>query len=390
MITLLSKIFIPDSKNYQDTKVRYAYGLLCGIVGIVLNVMLFAIKMLAGTLGHSIAITADAFNNLSDAGSSLVTLLGFRLATMEPDPEHPFGHGRIEYVSGLIVSGIIILMGFELLKDSVDKIIHPQTTTFSAMVLFILLISILVKLYMAFYNRKIAEKIDSSAMKATGMDSLSDVAATGIVLLSMIISHFWGLQIDGICGLIVAVIIILAGFSAGKETISPLLGQPPEPEFVDEIEKIVMSQEGIVGVHDLVVHNYGPGRVMISLHAEVPANTDIMVSHDIIDLTEHKLKQQLKCDAVIHMDPVETDNPKVDELKEKVCRVVTRWNAKATIHDFRVVFGNTHSNLIFDVVVPYTVKLTEGEITEELQKNIWEYVGKEYQLVLNIDRSYLL
>lgn len=390
MITLLSKIFIPDSKNYQDTKVRYAYGLLCGIVGIVLNVMLFSIKMLAGTLGHSIAITADAFNNLSDAGSSLVTLLGFRLATMEPDPEHPFGHGRIEYVSGLIVSGIIILMGFELLKDSVDKIIHPQTTTFSALVLFILLISILVKLYMAFYNRKIAEKIDSSAMKATGMDSLSDVAATGIVLLSMIISHFWGLQIDGICGLIVAVIIILAGFSAGKETISPLLGQPPEPEFVDEIEKIVMSQEGIVGVHDLVVHNYGPGRVMISLHAEVPANTDIMVSHDIIDLTEHKLKQQLKCDAVIHMDPVETDNPKVDELKEKVCRVVTRWNAKATIHDFRVVFGNTHSNLIFDVVVPYAVKLTEGEITEELQKNIWEYVGKEYQLVLNIDRSYLL
>lgn len=390
MITLLSKIFIPDSKNYQDTKVRYAYGLLCGIVGIVLNVMLFAIKMLAGTLGHSIAITADAFNNLSDAGSSLVTLLGFRLATMEPDPEHPFGHGRIEYVSGLIVSGIIILMGFELLKDSVDKIIHPQTTTFSALVLFILLISILVKLYMAFYNRKIAAKIDSSAMKATGMDSLSDVVATGIVLLSMIISHFWGLQIDGICGLIVAVIIILAGFSAGKETISPLLGQPPEPEFVDEIEKIVMSQEGIVGVHDLVVHNYGPGRVMISLHVEVPANTDIMVSHDIIDLTEHKLKQQLKCDAVIHMDPVETDNPKVDELKEKVCRVVTRWNAKATIHDFRVVFGNTHSNLIFDVVVPYTVKLTEGEITEELQKNIWEYVGKEYQLVLNIDRSYLL
>lgn len=390
MITLLSKIFIPDSKNYQDTKVRYAYGLLCGIVGIVLNVVLFAIKMLAGTLGHSIAITADAFNNLSDAGSSLVTLLGFRLATMEPDPEHPFGHGRIEYVSGLIVSGIIILMGFELLKDSVDKIIHPHTTTFSALVLFILLISILAKLYMAFYNRKIAEKIDSSAMKATGMDSLSDVAATGIVLLSMIISHFWRLQIDGICGLIVAVIIILAGFSAGKETISPLLGQPPEPEFVDEIEKIVMSQEGIVGVHDLVVHNYGPGRVMISLHAEVPANTDIMVSHDIIDLTEHKLKQQLKCDAVIHMDPVETDNPKVDELKEKVCQVVTRWNAKATIHDFRVVFGNTHSNLIFDVVVPYAVKLTEGEITEELQKNIWEYVGKEYQLVLNIDRSYLL
>lgn len=292
MITLLSKIFIKDRKNYQDTKVRYAYGLLCGIVGIVLNVMLFAIKMVAGILGNSIAITADAFNNLSDAGSSVVTLLGFRLATIEPDPEHPFGHGRIEYISGLIVSGIIILMGFELLKDSVDKIIHPQATAFSGLVLFILIISILVKLYMAFYNRRLAEKIDSAAMRATGMDSLSDVAATGIVLLSMIISHFCGVQIDGICGVIVAVIILIAGFSAGKETVSPLLGQPPEPEFVDEIEKIVMAQEGIVGVHDLVVHNYGPGRVMISLHAEVPANMDIMYSHDVIDLTEHKLDRK--------------------------------------------------------------------------------------------------
>ena len=389
MITLLSKIFIKDRKNYQDTKVRYAYGLLCGIVGIVLNVMLFAIKMVAGILGNSIAITADAFNNLSDAGSSVVTLLGFRLATIEPDPEHPFGHGRIEYISGLIVSGIIILMGFELLKDSVDKIIHPQATAFSGLVLFILIISILVKLYMAFYNRRLAEKIDSAAMRATGMDSLSDVAATGIVLLSMIISHFCVVQIDGICGVIVAVIILIAGFSAGKETVSPLLGQPPEPEFVDEIEKIVMAQEGIVGVHDLVVHNYGPGRVMISLHAEVPANMDIMYSHDVIDLTEHKLKQELKCDAVIHMDPVETDNQQVSDLKKKVQQVISEWNEKATIHDFRVVFGNTHSNLIFDVVVPYSVKRSESEITGEIQKCIWEEIGKEYMAVINIDHSYV-
>lgn len=389
MITFLSKIFIPNAKDYQNTKVRYAYGILCGVVGIVLNVFLFAIKMIAGTLGNSIAITADAFNNLSDAGSSVVTLLGFKLSATEPDPEHPFGHGRIEYISGLIVSGIIMLMGFELLKDSVDKILHPQETTFSPLVCGILCISVGVKLYMAYYNRSLAEKIDSAAMKATGTDSLSDVIATLLVLFSMFISHLCHVQVDGICGVIVAGIILMAGFSAGKETLSPLLGQSPDPAFVKEIEELVLGQDGIVGVHDLVVHDYGPGRVMISLHAEVPADVNIMDSHDVIDRTEHLIKKSLKCEAVIHMDPVEVNNPQVNALKEKVLALIRDWKEEATIHDFRVVFGNTHSNLIFDVVIPHKTKETEEQIRSDIQGMVWEKIGKEYMVVVEIDHSYV-
>lgn len=389
MITILSKLFIPNSQDYQDAKVRNAYGTLCGAVGIFLNICLFALKFLAGIISHSIAITADAFNNLSDAGSSVVTLLGFKLSEAEPDPEHPFGHGRIEYISGLIVSGIIILMGFELLKDSVDKIVHPQDISFSVLVLVILLISIGVKLYMAFYNRSLAAKIDSAAMKATGTDSLSDVLATSIVLISMVVAHLTGFHIDGVCGVIVACIILMAGFSAGKETMSPLLGQPPEKEFVEEIEKIVLEQDGIVGIHDLVVHDYGPGRVMISLHAEVPAKVDVLASHDIIDVTEQILKNQLKCDAVIHMDPIEVDNEDVKKFRKQVKEIVEQWNGEAGIHDFRVVFGTTHTNLIFDVVLPFSVKESHETVREELQQLVWEKIGKEYMIVINIDRSYV-
>ncbi len=388
MITLLSRIFIKSPDDYQDVRVRHAYGMLCGMVGIVLNLVLFTIKVIAGLLSKSIAITADAFNNLSDAGSSVVTLIGFKLASSEPDPEHPFGHGRIEYLSGLLVSGIIVIMGVELLKDSIDKIIHPTDTVFSFWVIFVLVISILVKLYMAFYNNTLGKKMNSAAMRATGTDSLSDVIATSVVLISTLVSHFFGLHIDGICGLVVALVIVFAGLSAGKETVAPLLGQPPEKEFVEEIEKIVMAQDGIVGIHDLVVHNYGPGRVMISLHAEVPAKVDIMTSHDIIDVTEHLLKKQLKCDAVIHMDPVETEDVRVIDLKDKVSMIVKEWCAEASIHDFRVVFGNTHNNLIFDVVVPFARRETEEEIRLEIQNRIWDTLGKEYMAVIDIDRDY--
>lgn len=388
MITFLSKVFIKDRDNYQDKEVRNAYGVLCGIVGIFFNIMLFLIKFFAGVISHSIAITADAFNNLSDAGSSVVTLLGFKLSSAEPDPEHPFGHGRIEYISGLIVACLIVLMGFELMKDSVNKIIHPQDTAFSTLVFAILTLSIAVKLYMAYYNRSLAGKIDSAAMKATGTDSLSDALATTIVLISMIVGHYTSLHIDGICGVIVAAIILYAGYSAGKETVTPLLGQPPEPEFVNEVERIVMSQEGIVGIHDLIVHDYGPGRVMISLHAEVPANVDIMVSHDVIDVTEHTLKTTLKCDAIIHMDPVVTDDPRVDELKARIRELVKEWNKDASMHDFRVVFGTTHTNILFDVVAPYSVKISEDNIKSQLQEMIWEKIGQQYMAVIDIDRSY--
>lgn len=389
MVTLLAKLCIKDYKNYEDTKVRERYGILSGAVGIALNVVLFILKFFAGLLSHSIAITADAFNNLSDAGSSVITLLGFKLSSAEPDSEHPFGHGRIEYLSGLLVSAIIVIMGFELLRDSVDKIIHPQDMVFSPLVIAILIASIAVKMYMAYYNTSLAKKIDSAAMKATATDSMSDSLATFIVLISTIFCEFTSLHIDGYCGVIVAAIVIWAGLSAGKETVDPLLGQPPEQGFVDRIEDIVMAQPGIIGVHDLVVHNYGPGRVMISLHAEVPANIDVMESHDVIDRTEHILKQQLHCEAVIHMDPVVTDDPRVDELRDAVKDVVVKWNENASIHDFRVVFGNTHTNLVFDIVVPYQMKDSEKDIQKAIQTRVWEAVGKQYFVAMDIDRQYV-
>ena len=389
MVRLLAKMFIKDYKNYKDTNVRERYGILSGCVGILLNAMLFGIKFFAGLLSHSIAITADAFNNLSDAGSSVITLLGFKLSSADPDPEHPFGHGRLEYLSGLLVSAIIVIMGCELLRDSVEKIIHPQDMDFSPLVIIILLVSIAVKLYMAYYNRSLADKLDSAAMRATATDSMSDTLATFIVLVSTIFCEFSSLHIDGYCGLIVALIVIWAGLSAGKETVDPLLGQAPEAGFVDRIEEIVMAQDGIIGVHDLVVHDYGPGRLMISLHAEVPASVDVMISHDVIDRTEHILKEELHCEAVIHMDPVVTDDPRLDQLRESVKKIVEDWNEKASIHDFRVVFGHTHTNLVFDVVVPYQVKMTEHEITVQLQKRVSEQIGKEYFIAINIDRKYI-
>ena len=388
MVTLLAKLCIRDYKNYEDTKVRERYGILSGAVGIALNVLLFILKFFAGLLSRSIAITADAFNNLSDAGSSVITLLGFKLSSVEPDSEHPFGHGRIEYLSGLLVSAIIVIMGFELLRDSVDKIIHPQDMVFSPLVIVILIASIAVKMYMAYYNTSLAKKIDSAAMKATATDSMSDSLATFIVLISTIFCEFTSLHIDGYCGVIVAAIVIWAGLSAGKETVDPLLGQPPEQGFVDRIEDIVMAQQGIIGVHDLVVHNYGPGRVMISLHAEVPANIDVMESHDVIDRTEHMLKQQLHCEAVIHMDPVVTDDPRVDELRDAVKDVVVKWNEKASIHDFRAVFGNTHTNLVFDIVVPYQMKDSEKDIQQAIQTRVWEAVGKQYFVAILIVNMY--
>ncbi|MBP3501240.1 MAG: cation transporter, partial [Oscillospiraceae bacterium] len=301
MITLLSRWFIRDRDHVTDPAVRRAYGQLCGLTGIGLNVLLFIGKFLAGTISGSIAITADAFNNLSDAGSSVITLLGFRLAGRKPDPEHPFGHGRIEYISGLIVSGLILLMGAELAKTSFDKILHPAAVDFSVIAMVILAVSILVKLYMSLYNRQIGKKINSAAMAATAADSISDAISTSAVLAAMLVAKFSGLMIDGYVGMIVAVLILISGVKAAKETIAPLLGQAPETEFVQQIERIVMSHPPICGIHDLVVHDYGPGRVMISLHAEVPAGGDMLELHDVIDNAEIALRRELNCEAVIHM-----------------------------------------------------------------------------------------
>ena len=387
MILLLSKIFIKDRENTSSPQVRKAYGMLCGGMGIALNILLFAGKFLAGFLSNSIAITADAFNNLSDAGSSLITLVGFQMAGQKPDPHHPFGHGRIEYLSGLFVSVAILIMAIELIQSSVDKILHPQPVVFNSLTIIILLVSIAVKIYMAYYNKNIGKKIDSAAMRATATDSLSDTLATTVVLAASLTAHFTGLKIDGYCGILVGLFIFYAGYSAAKDTISPLLGQPPEPNFVKNVETIVMSYEHVQGIHDMVVHDYGPGRVMISLHAEVPADGSLLILHDMIDNIEHHLHDELHCEAVIHMDPVITDDEQTNHLKKLLADLLHNNYPEIRFHDFRMVKGPTHTNIIFDIVVPFDYKERDDVITDFLQKEIHR-IDSSYFAVIQVDKAY--
>ena len=389
MIGLLAKHFIHDYQNVGAPEVRRAYGVLCGAVGIVINLLLFALKLFAGTLAGSVAITADAFNNLSDAGASIVTLLGFRLAGQKPDPEHPFGHGRLEYISGLIVSLVILLMGFELLRDAVGAILHPEAVECSALTVSILLISICAKCYMYCYNHGVGKKLNAAAMQATAADSLSDCAATTAVLLATLAGHFLHWQIDGWCGLVVSLLILWAGFQAAKDTLSPLLGQPPTEEFVQQIHDIVMANKSICGIHDLVVHDYGPGRVMISLHAEVPAHGDILALHDEIDNVEKELHDRLGCEAVIHMDPIVTNDETVNAAHEKIAALVRSIDENISIHDFRMVTGPTHTNVIFDAVVPYRCKMSDKEAEETIKKAVHE-LDPHYFAVVQIDKSYVM
>ena len=386
MIKLLSKIFV---KNANDAEaVRQKYGMICSGAGIALNILLFAIKFAAGSLSGAISVTADAFNNLSDSGSSLITMFGFRLAAKKPDPGHPFGHGRIEYLSGIAVSILIVLMGFELLTDSFDKIKNPAPPETGALVFAILAVSICVKFYMFLYNRKYGRLCNSAAMKATATDCLSDMVSTSVVFISMIVTHFTSINIDAYCGLAVSVFILFAGLKSAYETIGPLLGQPPEAEFVDEIEKIVLAGKGILGVHDLIVHDYGPGRCMVSLHAEVPANGDILEIHDEIDNIERELSEKLGCLAVIHMDPIQTDNERVAALKNVAISACEAVYPGMNLHDFRMVEGNTHTNLIFDVVVPHAIKMSDTEIKEAIEKKIKEYDRKLFTVV-TVDKDFV-
>ena len=389
MISFLAKRFIRDYQNISAPEVRTAYGMLCGAVGIAINLLLFACKLFAGTLAGSVAVTADAFNNLSDAGASIVTLLGFRLAGQKPDPEHPFGHGRIEYISGLIVSLVILLMGLELLRDAVDAILRPEAVECSALTVAILLVSICAKLYMYSYNRSVGKKLQAAAIQATAADSLSDCAATAAVLLATLAGHFLNWRIDGWCGLAVSLLILYAGYQAARDTLSPLLGQPPTPEFVQQIRDIVLSNPTICGIHDLVVHDYGPGRVMISLHAEVPAHGDIMALHDEIDNVEKKLHDKLGCEAVIHMDPIVTNDALVNETRRKVAALVHGIDGSISIHDFRMVTGPTHTNVIFDAVVPYSCALSDREAEERIKKAVRE-LDPHYFAVVQIDKSYVM
>lgn len=388
MITFLASLFIKDSKNYKEPSVRQAYGVLSGAVGIGLNILLFFGKWLAGTISGSIAIIADAFNNLSDAGSSIITLIGFRLSGQEPDPEHPFGHGRMEYISGLLVSVAILVMGFELIGSSIGKLRSPEPIESSALVFGILIASILVKLYMFFYNHSLSKKIESAAMKATSVDSLSDTVATTLVLIATLISKYTGLLLDGWFGILVGLFILYTGGSTLKETIDLLLGQPPKQEFIDEVMEIVLGHSMVHGVHDLIVHDYGPGRVMISLHAEVDVNGDIQDIHEQIDHIEHELQEKLHCSATIHMDPIVTDDKEVLAMKAKVEEMVHFLDESFSMHDFRMVRGSTRTNLIFDVEVPRKTSYTDNEIVNWLKERIHELPGSKYFAVIQIDHEY--
>lgn len=388
MIDLLSKLFIKGYQNTHDEHVRHSYGVLCGAVGVFFNILLFGAKLAAGLISGSVSITADAFNNLSDAGSSVVTMVGFRMAGQKPDPEHPFGHGRIEYVTGLAVSMIIILMGFELAKSSVEKIIHPSEVTLTVPVAVILVLSILVKLYMYLYNSKVGEKIASSAMKATALDSFTDSIATAAVLACALIGYYTHVTIDGWCGLVVSLFVLYAGLSSAKDTVDPLLGSKPSKEYVAAIEKFVTSYDDVIGIHDLVVHDYGPGRIMISLHAEVPADRNILDVHDTIDNIERRINDTLGCQCVIHMDPVVAGDPATDRMKRLCLLIAKSVDEEFTIHDFRMVKGPSHTNLIFDVVAPFDCKLSEQEIKNTICAKVESLPGHHFAVV-EVDRPYV-
>lgn len=375
MITLLARLFIKDRDRVQDAAVRRAYGMLCSLTGIGLNVLLFFGKYLAGQLSGSIAMTADAFNNLSDAGSSVITLLGFRMAAKKPDPGHPFGHGRIEYLSGVAVSLIIIVVGVQLGIESVHKIMEPEAVDAGLVPMLVLVASICVKGYMFAYNRGIGRKINSPGMSATAVDSLSDCIATGVVLISMLLARFADINADGWGGAAVAAFIIFSGFRAAKETLSPLLGNPPDPQLVKDITDIVLSHPEVMNVHDLIVHDYGPGRLMVSLHAEVPGDGDIYALHDAIDTIEYELESKLGCAAVIHMDPISPDGTKTAHMRDELAEAVKAIDPRLSIHDFRIVDGPTHTNVIFDAVLPNDSALTEDEAKsalETLVHSLWQ------------------
>lgn len=388
MITLLARLFIKDRDKVADAAVRRAYGMLCSLTGIGLNVLLFLGKYLAGRLSGSIAMTADAFNNLSDAGSSVITLLGFRMAAKKPDPGHPFGHGRIEYLSGVAVSIIIIVVGVQLGLESIDKIMNPQPVDAGLLPMLVLVASICVKGYMFAYNRGIGRKINSPGMAATAMDSLSDSIATSVVLISMLLSRFAGVNADGWGGIAVACFIIFSGFKAAKETLSPLLGNPPDPQLVHDITSIVFSHSEVMNVHDLIVHDYGPGRLMVSLHAEVPGNGDIYALHDTIDTIEYELSSKLGCDAVIHMDPVSPNGTKTAHMRDELAEAAKSIDPRLSIHDFRIVDGPTHTNVIFDAVLPNDSKLTEEEAVAQLEALVHSLWQNSHPKV-HIDRPFV-
>lgn len=387
MIGWMIRHFIKDWENTSNSKVRERYGVLAGAVGIASNGFLFLIKFLTGLLLGSISIMADAVNNLSDAGSSVITLIGFKISGKPADNEHPYGHARMEYICGLIVSFIIVFLGLQLIGSSFNKILHPAEVEVNAVMLFVLVVSIGVKLWQGIFNRTLGKKIDSAALQATAADSLNDVYATSAVLISALIMKFTGLRLDGWMGLAVAIFITVSGFKLVMETVNPLLGMAPDQGMVQAIQNKIMSYDGVIGIHDLVIHNYGPERCFASVHAEVPAKQDILISHDIIDNIERDFCENMNIHLVIHLDPVVNDNEEINQLREMVLEIVKGISREISMHDFRVVFGTTHTNLVFDVAVPPEFQFSDQDLCKEITKQVKQH-DQTLFTVITVDRNY--
>ena len=389
MTELLGKLFIKDPDNVKDAAVRRAWGTLVSVIGIIANILLFAGKFAVGTLFGAVSISADAINNLSDAGSSAVTVFGFKMAGKPADKDHPFGHGRIEYITAMIVSFIILFMGVELAIQSVKKIRTPEDVKFSLVGAVIIAVSILGKLWLAFFNKNLGKRIDSPAMTAVVADSLSDIAATSVTLIALILSKFFpSFHIDGWLGILVACFVLKAGLDIFKDTLSSLIGQPPSKELVDEIKNKILAYDHVSGIHDLIVHNYGPEHYFATVHVEIPADIDVMVGHDIIDNIENDIKKEIGIDLTIHYDPIVVNDERVNELKEMTDNIVKNINPELSIHDFRVVDGPMHTNLIFDVVIPYGSKEVPNEIIKKISLKISE-VNDSYFTVIKAEHSFV-
>ena len=389
MIQFLVRRFVKNYEDTENTDVRTAYGILSSVVGIFCNVLLFGVKFAIGLLMRSMAVTADAFNNLSDAASSVIGFVGVKMASKPADKDHPFGHGRMEYIAALIVSFLVIEVGITFFRSAIDKIRNPEELAFSWISFIILALSVGVKLWLSVFNRTLGRRIDSKVMLATAADSMGDVITTSATLASIIVCRFTGANIDGIGGLLVSVIVIWSGISIARDTLEPLIGRGADPKLYADIKELVESYDGIVGTHDLIIHNYGPGRSMASIHAEVPRDVDIETSHEVIDRAEREVSKKLGIFLVIHMDPVEIHDARVLAIREKLGRVLRALDEQLTFHDFRVVFGKEQINLIFDLVVPFTYNEQEEVKLSQQVMALMQEVDARYQCVITMDRSFV-
>lgn len=387
MYKLLVKLFIKDKENLESIKVRSKYGVLSGIVGIITNLILCAFKILTGVISGSVSMLADGINNLSDAGSSIVTLVGFKLSALPPDEKHPFGHERIEYISGMIVAMIILLIGFTLLKESIDKIINPEAIDVNHYLYIVIGIGLVLKLWLSLFNRKMAKDINSPTIHAASLDSLNDTIGTLAVLIGIIVYEIFNLNIDGYIGIFVSLFIFKAGYEIIKETSALLIGVAPSEQDVADVTEKLLSYENVLGIHDLVFHMYGSNRKFITVHCEVDADVNVLVSHDMMDIIENDFKKLYNIDLVIHMDPIDIHNPETIALKEMINELLNDYDEKLRMHDFRVVYGVSHTNLIFDVVIPFKYPLTPNQVKEEI-KELVKQKNEKYEVVITIDQLY--